>query len=111
MLDIIVALPGCKAGLDALNHLLPWLVQESTNSMPFGFDLSIESLRSRKFSIGIFVFLIISLVIFSVIIYIYLPKGESRLKTGEKIMFGAIIMGMVIAVIMGYIQLIEGYLL
>ncbi len=92
-----------------LGHV-PHLLAESGSEV-FGIDMSIESLRSRTFSIYIFVFLILSLVLFSFIIYLYLPKKLAALKTGEKIMFGALVVGVVIAVIIGYIQLIEGYLL
>lgn len=80
------------------------------DSLLWGLDLSIEGLRSQKFSQGIFVFLIVSLIIFSYILYLYLPKEKGGLKTGEKIMFGAMVCGMIFAVILGYIQLIEGYL-
>ena len=92
--------------------LIPVLVEAAQNTTVFGLDLSIESLRSRKFSVGIFIFLIVSLIIFAVIIWIYWPKRgkEEGLKRGEKIMFGAIIMGLFIAVAFGWLQLIEGYL-
>lgn len=90
------------------------LLEENPN-LVFGVDMSIESLRSQKFSKGIFVFLILSLVLFSVIIWLYLPKKHhkkvSKLKTGEKIMFGAIIAGIVLAIVIGWVQLIEGYLI
>jgi len=88
------------------------LLTEDRGNLAFGIDLGIEGLRSQKFSVGIFIFLIISLVLFSYIIYIYLPKGRYQgLKTGEKIMFGAIIFGVVLAVVVGWLQLIEGYLI
>ena len=86
-------------------------VEENKDTTVLGIDLSIEGLRSQKFSVGIFVFLIISLIFFSIIIYFYIPKGDKKLKTGEKIMFGAIIMGIFIAIGMGWLQLIEGYLI
>jgi len=89
---------------------LPTLLVEE-NKYVFGIDMSIESLRSKEFSEYIFVFLILSLMLFCFIIYLYLPKKLSGLKTGEKIMFAAIILGVILAVIIGYIQLIEGYLL
>ncbi len=81
------------------------------DNMLFGIDMSIEGLRSQKYSQAIFVFLIISLIFFAFIIYLYVPKGKSRLKTGEKIMFGSIIAGIFIAVALGWLQLIDGYLL
>ncbi len=79
-----------------------------------GIDMSIEGLRSQTFSVGIFIFLVISLIFFSAIIYFYLPRGrdnKNKLKTGEKVMFGAIISGIFIAIGMGWLQLIEGFLL
>jgi len=102
--------------LDFILTLLPLLNIESVSiaaesGAVFGIDMSIESLRAREFSIYIFWFLILSLILFCYIIYLYLPKKLSHLKTGEKIMFGALIMGVILAVIMGYVQLIEGFLL
>ncbi len=82
-----------------------------SNKTLFGIDMTIEGLRSQQYSVGIFVFLIVSLVLFGVIIWMYMPKGKDSLKTGEKIMFGAIIAGVFIAIAMGYLQLIDGYLL
>lgn len=96
---LISAMPAIQASSDTNNNTF------------FGLDLSIESLRSQSFSNGIFVFLIFSLVLFSIIIYVYLPKDKKSLKTGEKIMFGAIVMGMVLAVIIGWLQLVDGYLM
>jgi uncharacterized membrane protein len=91
-------------------HLMPNLLVEE-NKYVFGIDMSIESLRAKEFSEYIFVFLILSLILFCFIIYLYLPKKLSSLKTGEKIMFGALVFGVFAAIIIGYIQLIEGYLL
>lgn len=86
------------------------ILSAADNNTILGVDLSIESLRSQQYSYFIFGFLVVSLIIFSVIIYIYMPKKEGRLKTGEKVMVGAIIMGVVIALLFGWLQLIEGYL-
>ena len=103
--------------IDQLIDLMVFFVQplgfvaEESNKFVFGIDMSIEGLRSQAFSKGIFVFLILSLILFSFIIYLYMPKGEKKLKTGEKIMFGAIMAGIVLAVIIGWVQLIEGYLI
>jgi len=89
-------------------------VEEVKDNRVLGIDMSIEGLRSQTYSVGIFIFLIISLIFFSIIIYFYLPRGkdnENKLKKGEKIMFGAIISGIFIAIGIGWLQLIEGYLL
>ena len=84
-------------------------VQENV-ATPFGMDLSIEGLSSQRYSVFIFAFLIMQLILFAYIIYVYIKKTKAAVKTGEKVMFGAIMMGMVIAVIIGWTQLIEGYL-
>jgi len=81
------------------------------NDYVFGLDMSIDSLRAQIFSDYIFVFLIMSLILFCYIIYLYLPKNLSELKLGEKIMFASIVIGVILAVIIGYIQLIDGYLM
>ena len=86
------------------------VIGDAGNSV-IGIDMSIESLRSKGFSEYIFWFLIMSLILFCYIIYLYLPKDLSQLKTGEKVMFGSIVAGVILAVIIGYVQLIEGYLL
>lgn len=85
-------------------------VSVAADNTLLGVDLSIESLRAQGYSQFIFGFLIVSLILFSIIIYLYLPKHKGGLKTGEKIMFGAIIFGVFFAVFFGWLQLIEGYL-
>ena len=94
----------------ASNYMLGLSAQ--TNTEVLGIDMSIEGLRSQKYSVGIFIFLIISLILFAIIIWLYVPKkGKEGMKLGEKIMFGCIISGIFIAIAMGYLQLIDGFLL
>lgn len=97
-------------GILNLSAALPNLAVSVDKKTVFGIDMSIENLRSQQFSHFIFGFLILSVIIFMVIIFLYLPKKGGHLKTGEKIMFGAIIFGVIVAVIFGYLQLMEGYL-
>ncbi len=85
--------------------------REDGNDYVFGIDMSIDSLRAQAFSDYIFGFLILSLILFCYIIYLYLPKNLGDLKLGEKIMFTSIVIGVILAVIMGYVQLIDGYLI
>ena len=87
-------------------------VAANDSNLVMGIDMSIEGLRSQKYSVGIFIFLVVSLIFFSGIIYMYIPrKGKPGLKTGEKVMFGCIIAGVFIAIAIGWIELIEGYLI
>ena len=69
-------------------------------------------MRSQKFSEGVFVFLLISIVIFAVIITIFwFSKNRPRdVKLGERMMFGAIVLGVIVAVIFGALQMVGGVL-
>jgi len=93
-----------------IQGLIPRIQVAVDNKTVFGIDLSIESLRSQEYSYFIFGFLVVSVIIFCVIIFMYLPKKGGSLKTGEKIMFGAIIFGVIVALFFGYLQLIDGFL-
>ena len=76
-------------------------------------DLSIEGLRSQQFSVGVFIFMLIGVFVFGSIIYViaFGKTGQkTSLKTGEKAMVAAIIFGTLVAVAMGAIQLLTGYL-
>ncbi len=84
-------------------------VQENTSTL-FGLDMTIEGLNSHRYSVAIFVFLIMQVILFAFMIYIYMRKSRRALKTGEKVMFGALIMGIFIGVAFGWTQMIEGYL-
>jgi len=95
----------------ALSDAAYRVLADSGNDTVFGIDMSIEGLRSQIFSDYIFGFLILSLILFCYIIYLYLPKNLGDLKLGEKIMFGSIVIGVILAVIIGYVQLIDGYLI
>lgn len=79
----------------------------------------VEGIYSQQFSVGIFFFLIICIVVFTVIVIKFMRsgpvnpetgKGSNGLKTGEKILFVWIFIGIVVAVIMGVVQLLQGYL-
>ena len=74
-------------------------------------DLSIEGMSSQQFSVGVFFFMLVGVVVFSAIIWFFLhSKNAGRMRTGEKIMFGAIITGVVVAVFFGATQMVFDYL-
>ena len=73
-------------------------------------DLSIEGMSSQQFSVGVFYFMMVGVVVFSVIIYFFLGMSKTKLKTGEKWMFAAIIFGVVVAVFFGATQMVFDYL-
>ncbi|MDH5300293.1 MAG: hypothetical protein OEW58_02895 [Gammaproteobacteria bacterium] len=116
MMELVsIVLSGVDAVLGvifaSLSQPLLQVAEGANNTHLLGIDMSIDGLRSKEYSYYIFGFLVASLILFSYIIYLYMPKKLSSLKTGEKIMFGALVFGIVIAIIIGYVQLIEGYLI
>ncbi len=75
-------------------------------------DLSIEGMRSQQFSEAVFAFLLIGIFVFSVIVVIFwFSKNRPQdARFGEKVMFGAIVGGIVVAVIFGALQMVGGIL-
>jgi hypothetical protein len=91
--------------------LLPVVSDAVAQNTPFGADMSIEGLRSQKFSVGIFYFLIIGILVFSGIAGAFIFKDKTKkMKKGEMILFGWIFLGVIVAVIFGAVQLLQGYL-
>ena len=75
-------------------------------------DLSIEGMRSQQFSVGVFFFMLLGIFVFSAIVYsvVFGKYAPKTMRLGEKIMFGAIIFGIIVAVIFGAIQMLSGFL-
>lgn len=73
---------------------------------------TIEGMRGEEYSVGIFIFMLIGVLVFAAIIlrFVWMARKESSLKTGEKIMFLWIIIGTIVAVIFGGLQLLQGRL-
>ena len=82
----------------------------SENSSSLQNLYGVEGLYSHEYSIGIFGFLVLSLLVFIGIMYIFWTKSNTRVKKGEMVMFGAILMGVLFAFVFGYIQMVQGYL-
>jgi branched-subunit amino acid permease len=62
--------------------------------------------------VGVFIFLIISILFFSLIVGTVLKakQSESKMRTGEKVLFASIILGILIAIIFGAMQMLSGVL-
>jgi hypothetical protein len=75
-------------------------------------DLSIEGMRSQQFSEAVFAFLLVGIFVFSVIVVVFWfsKNRPNEARLGEKMMFGAIVGGIVIAVIFGALQMVGGML-
>lgn len=76
------------------------------------FDLSIEGMRSQQFSEGVFAFLLLGIIVFSAIIIalLFSTNRSKKMKLGERMMFAAIIIGVMLAVFFGALQMLGGYL-
>jgi len=103
-------LGSLTAAVYSLNF--PYLsLSTEEGSGPFGIDTSIEGMNSQEFSVGIFYFLIASIVVFTVFVFMFMTMGKrGNLKKGEKILFVWILFGIVVAVAFGATQMLHGYL-
>lgn len=69
-------------------------------------------MRSQQFSVGIFVFMMLTILVFAVIVY-FVAFGKfapNSMRMGEKLMFGAIILGIIAAIVFAALQMLTGYL-
>ena len=75
-------------------------------------DLSIEGMHSQRFGVGVFFLLMLGVVLFAGIIIAVMrgTAGQKVTRTGEKWMFGAIILGVVAAVVFASLQMLSGVL-
>jgi thiol:disulfide interchange protein len=73
---------------------------------------TIEGMRSQEFSVGIFIFMMIGVLVFlGIIVHVVISKKTTeRLKTGEKVLLLWIILGVIAAVSFGAMQLLHGRL-
>lgn len=86
-------------------------VTEGDVNRPLGIDMSIEGMSTQNFSTGMFYFLIFAIVVFLVIAFMFMFKDKTqKLKTGEKILFIWILIGVVVAVVFGAAQMMHGFL-
>lgn len=92
-------------------HLTYFSILANTDTSP-KLDLSIEGMRSQQFSVGVFFFMLLGILVFSGIVYsvVFGKYAPKTMRTGEKVMFGAIILGIIAAVIFGALQMLSGYL-
>jgi hypothetical protein len=69
-------------------------------------------MQSQQFSVGVFVFLLIGIVVFSAIVItlMFNLSRKENLKSGERWMLAAIVIGVVVSVIIGALQMLGGYL-
>jgi len=87
-----------------------WLAPVAASAMP-SVDLSIEGMRSKRFGVGVFFLLLVGIVVFTCIVFVVLRgRGEKVTRTGERIMFGAIFLGVVAAVVFACLQMLSGVL-
>ncbi len=88
------------------------LITDLSSKLSPTLDLSIDGMQSQQFSQGIFAFLLLGIVVFSgiVIALMFSKNRPGKMRTGEMMMFSAIILGIVVAIIFGAMQLLGGFL-
>jgi hypothetical protein len=69
-------------------------------------------MRSQQFSEWVFAFLLVGIIVFSVIVIalMFSKNRDKEIRLGERMMFASIIIGIVVAVILGAVQMLGGYL-
>lgn len=69
-------------------------------------------MRSQQFSEWIFVFLLVGIVVFSgiVIALMFNINRKENLRAGERWMLTAIVIGVIISILIGAVQMLGGYL-
>ena len=93
-----------------LNHAFTILISAADSSAKL--DLSIEGMRSQQYSVGIFAFMLLGVFVFAAIVYavVFGKAAPKTMRTGEKVLIGAIILGMIFGVGFGATQMLSGYL-
>ncbi len=103
--DVLITMLGDEYSL--INYLGIKIKAESVISEYTG----IENLYSQQFSVGIFVFLVLTVTLFTGIVIAFMKgKNSNSLKTGEKWLFAWIFLGILVSIIFGALQLLGGYL-
>ena len=75
-------------------------------------DLSIEGMHSQRFGVGVFFLLMLGILLFTGIILAVMrgTHGQKITRPGERWMLGAIIGGVVAAVVFACLQMLSGVL-
>jgi len=75
------------------------------------FDLGIESMRSHGYSVAIFVFMMIAIAVFvGIITMFFFSEKGGDIKSGEKVLFAMIVLGVLAASVFAAVQLLDGFL-
>lgn len=69
-------------------------------------------MQSQQFSEGVFAFLLVGIIVFSAIVItlMFNLSRKENLKPGERWMLAAIVLGIVVSIIIGALQMLGGYL-
>ena len=69
-------------------------------------------MHSQRFGVGVFFLLMLGILLFAgIIVAVMNGSGGNKItRTGERVMFGAIIFGVVVAVVFASLQMLSGVL-
>lgn len=77
---------------------------------PFEDYTGIENVHSQQFSVIIFAFMLLGILLFASIAFAFMVGKKKTLKRGEKWLFAWIFLGIVVSIVFGALQLLGGYL-
>lgn len=100
--------------IDKLDLTRVYVAIANTEYLPkpdFNLESGIERMDGQNFSLGIFIFMVIGVVIFSGLTFLVIfgKKSKKVDRLGERLMFAGLILGVVMAVIIGASQMLIGY--
>jgi len=102
----------CRVMIQFISSLLIVSLELLFSSLGVADGFGIESMRSQSYSVGIFIFMMVSMLVFvGVIVLFYKNTDMSSVKTGEKVLMSIIVLGVVVAAIFAAVQLLDGYLI
>jgi hypothetical protein len=74
---------------------------------------TVEGMHGHEYSVAIFFFMLAGVILFAAIVFRFFKSSQtgSKLKFGEKILFLWIVAGLIVAVVIGALQLLYGRLI
>jgi cadmium resistance protein CadD (predicted permease) len=97
--------------LPAINHALDYGSLMLRVQTPFEDYTGIENVHSQQFSVIIFAFMLLGILLFASIAFAFMAGRKKTLRRGEKWLFAWIFLGIVVSIAFGALQLLGGYLI
>ncbi len=91
-----------------ISFCLPGMIYAAEQQV---FDMGIEGMNSQAHSVGIFIFMIVSMLVFVGVIALFFKNTDmSSVKKGEKVLMGIIVLGVIVSAVFAGVQMLDGFL-